>query len=747
MGQQSSKGEKGDRGEKGEKGDKGDKGDNATINYPILSQNLITDNNFANSIKNTITNNASLFKGKDGKDGRGVDNILITNGTLYTKMSDGATIQAYGEMVGAPGRDGRGIKRIDYNNRTGVFKFTLEGDDPISDGTTFTTTTNFGEDTIKAKTLWCADGGICEIPKGNAYINLPVMSTAGSDAQSQVIRVGNWEIGQNSAGSLQFTNMISVPGPVVGTFVPTRGNVFTMNTQGNFKADGDVIAGGNLNVTSSTGNIKLYGGWNITPKETELQFNNGADWKSVVSKDGNLSARKNVSAVQGDVYANLNVMADNIIARGNLMSSTGNVNLTNLWKVSQNSVGNLQFTNNTTGKSTIITATGDVVADNDIRATGKLYTDGGLIGLTNGWTLKTDSQFARFQKDNIDKVYFNSSGNLYAANDMYANRDVYAGSNLTASAGNINLYGGWNITPTETELQFRNGAEWKSVVSKDGDLNARKNVSAKQGDVYADANVMGNNIVARGNLTASAGNVNLSNGWKLNTDSDMNFRKDGADKAWVNSSGDLRGFRDVTAWNGDVTALTGNVTASKDVKAGGNLYATGGNVYLSNGWRVNSNDSYDINFYKGSDWRGIISKDGDVIANRKLDTRGGNVNLSNGWTLNTDSGNARFRYNDIDKVYFNSSGNLYVKGNETGIGNGWTLKTDDNLMFKNNDSIKTYITPSGNLYSMNWLYAINGGLQLKNNWRINTDGGNMNFEYAEDWKGAARTDGKVVSRN
>jgi nitrogen fixation protein len=253
------------------------------------------------------------------------------------------------------------------------------------------------------------------------------------------------------------------------------------------------------------------------------------------------------------------------------------------WVIQQNSTGNLQFTNNTTGRSTIITAAGDVVADNYLR------TLGGVVDLSNGWTLKSASDLASFQKDGTDKVYFNGNGNLYAANDMYAIRDVYAG----------------------------------------------------------------------GNLTASAGNVNLTNLWKVSQ----------------NSGGNLQFTNNTTGKSAFITAA-GDVIAMNDVRAVGNL--------------------------------------------RTL----GVVDLSNGWTLKTDSGNARFRYNDSDKVYFNSSGNLYVTGNETGIGNGWTLKTNSSdAKFRYNGIDKGWSVDSeGNVT------ATGGNVNLGNGWKLNTDTYTMRFQ-------------------
>jgi hypothetical protein len=272
MGQQSSKGEK------------GDKGDNATINYPTLTAGLLADSTFADSIKNTIIDNARLFKGNDG---RGIQSLRITGGNLISKMTDGNEITASG-FVGPAGRDGRGIERVDFDTQNGSMTVVLQGDEQPK---TFTSTTNYNENFIKGKTLWCTDGQVCQIPKGNAYINLPVMNTAGSDAQSQVLRVGNWEIGQNSAGSLQFTSMISVPGPIAGTFLPTMGNVFTMNTAGELRANSM-----QTNSVSATGDIfsnRLYARGEVVSSNGFTLYKdgswNGNSWRIHNSDDDNLN--------------------------------------------------------------------------------------------------------------------------------------------------------------------------------------------------------------------------------------------------------------------------------------------------------------------------------------------------------------------------------------------------------------------------------------------------------------------------
>jgi hypothetical protein len=351
----------GPQGLKGDRGDPGQKGSDSVINYSTLSQGLIADNTFKESVKNTIMTNANLFKGEDGV---GIKTLRITNGTLIAGLTDGKSeITASGAAMGPAGKDGRGIKRVDFNNQNGSMTVVLEGTDANTDGPNFTTTTNFGENLIRGKTLWCADGQVCQIPTGNAYINLPVRNTEGGNAQSQVLRIGNWEIGQNSAGSLQFTNMISIAGVAAGTNVITRGNVFTMNTAGNFYLTGNETGLGN--------------GWTLKSNSGSASFQKDNVDKAWVNSAGNFYVTGNETGVG------------------------------NNWTLKTDSL-NIKFQKDNVDKA-LVNSSGD------IRAGGNLYTDGGVIGLDNGWTLKTALGWASFQKDDVDKAWVNSDGDLHAS--------------------------------------------------------------------------------------------------------------------------------------------------------------------------------------------------------------------------------------------------------------------------------------------------------------------------------------------
>ena len=581
-------------------------------------------------------------------------NIILANGDITTTnftASGISNLNAIGNIIITGGTNGQVIQ--------------TDGSGNLSFVTISTASLSNGNSNIQV----LANGNITFSSAGNANvavvtgsgINVAGYLSAANITASGNVSVNNYLVTPSSvdlivAPATQLTRFYSNVNPFSGGYslgnsLARWDNVFsnTANVSGNVSA-GNVLTDHLLYANGQPWDLQEAAGSN-----TQIQYNDG---------NNNFGAS---SAFTFD-YA------------GNLLTVTGNANITGAVNTANINSGTSTFVINANGYTTTFNANGLVEFDDGIFTTGNL-----TVGNANLGNLVT-ANFINVSS-NLEVTDTANVGNLRTDNLLYANGQPWDLQEAAGANTQIQYNDGNNNFGASANFTFDYGT---SLLTVTGTANVTGNLTA--------GNVDGGNLVKANNFSTngSGGDITLTGGNVV-----------GANVVIANS---------FTSNGGTVDFATNN--ANVQLGSNANVHISGG----SSGQVLQTDGAGNLNWYSvsasgiqnGNSNVSIPDVDGNVYIHANagsdqqwnFDTSGvlitpGNINL-NGSSLvdNTGSGielysnnYAQLNYNDDVYVYTQSNG-VWL---ETNGGGNVHLGTDGNVSMSGNLSVTGNIANANNI--------------------------------------------------
>ena len=371
---------------------------------------------------------------------------------------------------------------------------------------------------LKPKTMWCADGDLCQVPTGKKGFTNGVITIDGQTIKNDKTAGTTGRLYLSGSEKLYVLNK---EGVVIGKESGANGN---LSVQGDMNVAGD-IAG-----------IRLSNGWTGYPNTfaNKSEISNDLGTYKALMIAGNKSADNTRRKIQ---------MYDDVHVEGGI-TANGTANI-----AGTADIAGIRLSNNWTGypdekrggawKSEI---SNDVVEHQSLMLVGnrsnggaarkiKMYDDvhvGGNFGVggKNIWLHDTNininagDDWIRLLRDNTDLNSFNrglAALNLYAAQDIFGKRNMAIDGNISVGGdiAGIRLSNTWTDYPNASKSEISNDVNvYKSLmiagnksgggarkismwddVSVNGDLYAQGKIyGAGNRDVIADLDDIRNNI-------------------------------------------------------------------------------------------------------------------------------------------------------------------------------------------------------------------------------------------------------------
>lgn len=476
------------------------------------------------------------------------------------------------------------------------------------------------------------------------------------------------------------------------------------------------ISNGNLNISGAnkTGTITQTGGvTTVTGKTFDLiDSNDLIDGGNLNIGNGITSSGMSVSqgAISKDTSVNittnstLNVNGGNV-SLGDKTIWGGNVNITDGKLNIDNTKKNFDGTFNQSGGTTIVTGSGfDLDNSADIISGGTLHV-GDKVS-------QTDMSVTQGYIDSNAIVNINRNGTLnVSGGDVILDQsDAWQGT-INVVDGHLNL----NNINKNTEGKFTQTGGTTTITGDNLNLNnAEDNISGgtlnigngsdtsslkvSQGTIGKDATV---NLNTGSKIDISGGSVTIDNGDSWNGD--------------INVSGGNFNVDNFSNKNGILTQTNGTTTVTGsgfDLNNTGDKFS-GGTLNVGNG-----TTKTDMKVSQGTiDYNTQVN----IHANSELNVTGGTVNLSNA-------------YKNENGVFSQSDGTTTITGNNFALNNA-------------NDNIAGGTFNIGNGSTVTELNISQGTIQqeavtnINSNAKLNINGGNVNLDSTDTWKGSVNVSG------